>query len=283
MNIPEIEEYVRFLPTGTLFLKYGEREFQEDSIVYADSTLFKVFTHPVTKGDPATMLNRPNTMVMTESLAKKYFGNEDPIGKTVKSVEGNQYEITGVIKDLPGNLHVRFNGILSVATIRQQIGVAQFNDRSANAFWNVGIFSYIMLKEGADIKPILEKFPGFYDKYMKSLGDQINAGFMLMAQPLARVHHYSANLGYDQPAGNIKYVYIFSIVAFLILIIACINYMNLATARSSRRSKETGMRKIAGAQRSMLIRQFLIESIVIALISTLIAIGSAGSCCPIST
>jgi putative ABC transport system permease protein len=108
---PEIEEYVRFLPTGTLFLKYGEREFQEDSIVFADSTLFKVFTHPVTNGDPTTMLNRPYTMVMTESLAKKYFGNEDPVGKTVKSVEGNLYEITGVIRDLPGNLHLRFNGI----------------------------------------------------------------------------------------------------------------------------------------------------------------------------
>ncbi len=269
---PEIEEYVRFLPTGTLFLKYGEREFQEDSIIFADSTLFKVFTHPVTNGDPATMLNKPYSMVMTESLAKKYFGGEDPVGKTVKSVEGNLYEITGVIKDLPGNLHLRFNGILSVATVRQEAGVERFNDRSAGSFWNVGIFSYIMLKEGADIKPILEKFPNFYDKYMKSLGDQINGNFMLMAQPLARVHHYSADLGYDQPVGNIKYVYIFSFVAILILIIACINYMNLATARSSRRSKETGMRKIAGAQRTMLIRQFLIESIAIAAISTIIAL-----------
>jgi putative ABC transport system permease protein len=269
---PEIEEYVRFLPTGTLFLKYDDREFQEDSIIFADSTLFKVFTHPVVSGDPATMLNKPYTMVMTESLAKKYFGNEDPVGKTVKSVEGNLYEITGVIRDLPGNLHLRFNGILSVATIRQQIGTTRFNDRSAGSFWNVGIFSYIMLREGADIKPILEKFPSFYDKYMKSLGDQINGNFMLMAQPLARVHHYSSDLGYDQPVGNIKYVYIFSFVALLILIIASINYMNLATARSSRRSKETGMRKIAGAQRTMLIRQFLIESIVIAIISTIIAV-----------
>jgi len=269
---PEIEDYVRFVKTGTLFLKYGEREFQEDSMVFADSTLFKVFTHQVMNGDAATMLNKPYTMVMTESLAKKYFGKEYPVGKTVKSVEGNLYEITGVIRDLPGNLHLRFNGILSVATIRQQIGVAQFNDRSANSFWNVGIFTYIMIREGADIKPILEKFPSFYDKYMKSLGDQINGNFILMAQPLARVHHYSSDLGYDEPVGNIKYVYIFSFVAILILIIACINYMNLATARSSRRSKETGMRKIAGAQRAMLIRQFLIESIAIAVISTIIAL-----------
>ena len=108
---------------------------------------------------------------------------------------------------------------------------------------------------------------------MKSLGDQINGSFTLMAKPLARVHHYSSDLGYDQPVGNIKYVYIFSLVAILILIIACINYMNLATARSARRSKETGMRKIAGAQRKMLIRQFLIESIAIAAIFNITSPG----------
>ena len=269
---PEVEEYVRFAPTGTIFLKYGEREFQEDSIVYADSTIFKVFTHPLIKGDPSTVLSRPYTLVMTESLARKYFGNDDPIGKTLKSVEGNLYEITGIIKDLPGNLHMKFDGLLSVATMRQQIGVERFNDRSAGSFWSIGIFTYIMLKEGATIEPILEKFPTFYEKYMKSLGDQINGSFTLMAKPLARVHHYSGDLGYDQPGGNIKYVYVFSFVAILILIIACINYMNLATARSSRRSKETGMRKISGAQRKMLIRQFLIESMIIALFSTFIAL-----------
>jgi putative ABC transport system permease protein len=270
-EFPEIEEYVRFAPTGTLFFKYDDREFQEDSIVYADSTLFRVFTHPVLKGDPNTMLNRPYTIVMTESMAKKYFGKEDPIGKSIRSVEGNNYEVSGVIADLPGNLHLRFNGVLSVATIRQQIGVERFNDRSAGAFWNVGIFTYIMLKEGSTIQPILDKFPGFYTKYMKSLGDQINASFTLMAKPLSKVHHHSSDLGYDQPGGNIKYVIIFSLVAILIVIIACINYMNLATARSSRRNKETGMRKISGAQRHMLIRQFLIESWVIVVLSVLLS------------
>jgi putative ABC transport system permease protein len=271
-EFPEIEEYVRFAPTGTLFMKYGEREFQEDSIVYADSTIFKVFTHPIVKGDLRTMLSKPYTLVMTESLSRRYFGDDDPLGKTLKSVDGNLYEITGVIKDPPGNLHLKFNGILSVATVRQQIGVERFNDRSANSFWNIGIYTYIMLKEGAAIEPILDKFPNFYNKYMKSLGEQINGTFTLMAKPLARVHHHSSDLSYDQPGGNIKYVLIFSLVAVLILVIACINYMNLATARSARRSKETGMRKIAGAQRKMLIRQFLIESMVIALISTIIAL-----------
>lgn len=269
---PEIEEYVRMAPTGTLFLKYGEREFQEDSIYFTDSTIFKVFTHPMVKGDPTTALNRPYTMVMTESMARKYFGDENPIGQTLKSVEGRLYEVTGVIEDLPGNLHLKFEGLLSAATFREMVGTERFNDRSAGSFWNIGIYSYVMLKEGASFEPILEKFPAFYDKYMKSIGDQINGSFTLMAKPLARVHHHSSDLSYDEPTGNIKYILVFTLVAILILVIACINYMNLATARSARRSKETGMRKIAGAQRTLLIRQFLTESLVIAIFSTLLAL-----------
>ncbi len=271
-EFPDIEEYVRFAPTGTLFLKYGEKEFQEDSILYVDSTLFRVFTHPVVKGDASTMLNRPYTLVMTESMARKYFGAEDPIGKNIRAVDGSLFEVTGVIRDLPDNVHLKFSGLLSAATFRQQVGAERFNDRSAGSFWNIGIYSYIMLKEGAHIEPILEKFPGFYDKYMKSVGDQINASFTLMTKRLDRVHHHSSDLGYDQPGGNIKYVLVFSLVAILILVIASINYMNLATARSSRRSKETGMRKIAGAQRLMLIRQFLTESLVIAVFSLAISL-----------
>jgi len=269
---PEIEEYVRFAPAYTLFLKFGEKEFQEDSIMFTDSTVFRVFTHQFIKGDPKTALSRPNTMVMTESMARKYFGDEDPMGQTLKSVDGGLYEITGIIRDLPGNLHLRFEGLLSAATMRQQMGAERFNDRSAGAFWNISIYSYIMLKEGADIEAVLSKSPEFYNKYMKSIGDQLNGSFSLMAKPLAKIHHNSADLGYDMPIGNIRYVMIFSLVAILILVIACINYMNLATARSARRSKETGMRKIAGAQRKMLIWQFLLESLVIAVFSMIISL-----------
>jgi putative ABC transport system permease protein len=269
---PEIEEYVRMAPTGTLFLKFGDREFQEDSIYFADSTIFRVFTHPMIKGDPTTALDRPYTLVLTKTLARKYFGDDNPIGQTIKSIDGKLYEVTGVIKDLPGNLHLKFDGLLSAATFRELVGAERFNDRSAGSFWNIGIYTYVMLKEGASFDPILKKFPAFYDKYMKSIGDQINGSFTLMAKPLARVHHHSSDLGYDQPGGNIKYIFVFSLVAILILVIACINYMNLATARSARRSKETGMRKIAGAQRKLLIRQFLVESLVIALLSTLLAL-----------
>ncbi len=269
---PEIEEYVRFGFAENLFLKYGDKEFQVDSVYYADSTVFRVFTHPFVQGDPEHALNRPFTMVMTESLARKYFGDENPVGKMLKSVDGSLYEITGVIRDLPGNLHFRFKGLLSAATMRQQLGTERFNDRSAGSFWNISLYSYIMLKEGASIDAILSKFPSFYNKYMKSIGDQISASFTLMATPLERIHHHSGNLGYDLSLGNNEYVMVFGLVAILIVIIASINYMNLATARSARRSKETGMRKISGAQRYMLVRQFLVESIVIMLFSTIISL-----------
>ncbi|MBN1158758.1 MAG: ABC transporter permease [Bacteroidales bacterium] len=269
---PEIEEFVRLAPVGTMFLKYDDREFQEDSLMLADSTIFEVFTHPFVAGGPEKALNRPYTLVMTETMAGKYFGDENPVGKTLTTIEGNLYEVTGVIEDLPGNVHLKFDGLVSAATAIEQVGVDRFNDRSAVSFWNVGIFSYILLKENADIGGIHEKFPEFYDKYMKSLGDQINSSFTLMTKPLTRVHHYSADLGYDQAGGNIKYVYVFSVVAFLILIIASINYMNLATARSAKRSRESGMRKIVGANRNLLIGQFLTESLVITAIALVVAL-----------
>jgi putative ABC transport system permease protein len=269
---PEIEEYVRFAPGGTLYFKYENLEFREDSLLFCDSTVFRIFTYPLLTGDPAKALNRPYTMVISNTLAHRYFGKANAVGKTLQSMDGHIYEVTGVLQDIPGNSHLKFNGLISAATIREQIGKDRFDDRSAGAFWNIGIYSYIMLKENASIDGINQKFPNFYNKYMKSLGDQINASFKLKLKPLARVHHYSADLGYDAPGGNIKYVYIFSIAGILILIIAAINYMNLATARSARRAREAGIRKVVGSTRGMLIRQYLSESMLITFLAFCISI-----------
>jgi putative ABC transport system permease protein len=269
---PEIEEYVRFVPAGTLYFKYENKEFREDSLLFCDSTVFRVFTYPLLTGDPSQAINRPYTMVITQGLANRYFGKTNAIGKTVQSMDGHLYEVTGVMKDLPGNSHVKFNGLISAATVREQIGKDRFDDRSAGAFWNIGLFSYVMLKENTTTDGIIKKFPDFYNKYMKSLGDKINGSFKLKMKPLAREHHYSADLGYDFPGGNIKYVYIFSIVGLLILIIAAINYMNLATARSARRAREAGIRKVVGSTRGKLIGQYLSESMVITLLAFIISL-----------
>jgi putative ABC transport system permease protein len=269
---PEIEEYVRFVPAGFLYFKYENIEFREDSLMFSDSTIFRVFTYQLETGDPAKALNRPYTMVISKSVAHRYFGKTNPVGKTLQSMDGHLYEVTGILEDIPGNTHLKFNGLISAATVREQIGKDRFDDRSAGSFWNISIYSYIMLKENATIDGINQKFPEFYNKYMKSLGDQINASFKLKLKPLAKVHHYSADLVYDAPGGSIKYVYIFSIAGLLILIIAAINYMNLATARSARRAREAGIRKVVGSTRRMLIGQYLSESMLMTLLAFIISL-----------
>jgi putative ABC transport system permease protein len=269
---PEIVNYARCVPVGTLYLKDGENEFQEDSLWFADSTFFDLFTHPFVYGDPDKALTRPNTMVITESFARRHMGKENPLGKTLRDIDNHVYEVTGVISDLPSNSHFKFNGLISVATVGERIGADRLNDRSAGSFWNVGIYTYVLLGENSSFQDVLDKFPGFYDKYMKEVGDQIKGSFTLMGTPLADVHLNPENLGYDLPKGNRSYIFIFLFAAAFILIIASINYMNMATARSARRSREVGMRKVAGSSRQLLIRQFLGESVLIALLSFLISI-----------
>ncbi len=269
---PEIVQYARCLPVGTLYFREGDREFQEDSIWYADSTFFELFTHPFVYGQPSKALARPNTIVVTERFSRKHWAGENPLGKTLEDINNNVYEVTGVIRDLPANSHMKFNGLISVATLGEQIGPERLNDRSGLSFWNVGIYTYVLLGENSNFQDVLDKFPGFYDKYMREVGDQIKGGFNLMGTTLSEIHLNPMNLEYDLPKGNRSYVYIFLFAAAFILIIASINYMNMATARSARRAKEVGLRKVAGSSRRMLIRQFLSESVLIAFISFLIAL-----------
>ncbi len=141
---PEIEEYARFAQRGSYYLSFGEKEFQEDRIFFADSTVFKVFTYPFIKGDPKTALIKPYSMVLTESMAQRYFDKQDPLGQTLRSADGNLYEVTGIMKDLPANMHLRFDALLSIATARQEFGVDRFNDRSAQSFWSYNVYSYIL-------------------------------------------------------------------------------------------------------------------------------------------
>lgn len=269
---PEIEEFTRCLPIGTMYLRYGDKDFQEDSIWYADSTFFRLFTHYFIYGDPNTALAKPNTMVVTKNFAERYFGDRDPIGESVTTIENQILQITGVIEDLPGNAHLKFNGLISAATIAEQIGAERFNDRSAVSFWNINVYSYVLVNENSDIQNVLDKFPAFYDKYMKEVGDQIRGDFDLMVTPLADIHLNPIKLDYDLPKGNRSTVYIFAMAALFILLIACINYMNMATARSARRAKEVGLRKVTGAHKHLLISQFLGESVIITIFSFIISV-----------
>ncbi len=270
-EFPEIAEFCRFLNVDdeTSF-KYEDKEFFETELYWADSTIFRIFSHSFLYGDPEKALTEPYSVVLTESMADKYFGKENPLGMFLTDADGDAFKITGVIRDLPGNSHLKFDGLLSMNTIAKAIGTENFNDNSAGRFWNIQAYTYVLLNPNTKMADIIEKFPVFYDKYMREIGDRLNGSFNLMASNILDIH-LNSKLQFELPTGNIAYIYIFIAVAVIMLLIACINYMNMATARSSSRSKEVGIRKTIGADRPALIRQFLSESIVLALIALIIS------------
>ncbi|MCP4310387.1 MAG: FtsX-like permease family protein [Bacteroidetes bacterium] len=273
---PEIVEQARIVnyrnfTGGDLYFEKEENTFREDSIMWADSTLFKIFSIPFISGDPGTALSQPSTMVLSESLAKKYFGSTDVLGESLKTLDGGVYTIVGVFENLPVNVHMNFNGLISTATIEEQIGSEQFNDRSTNSFWNVATYTYVLMAENTTPDMVLAKFPEFYDTYMKELGEQINASFDLRITPLRDVHFQKDELTWDLPKGNMNYVYIMGVIGVLLIIIASINYTNLTTARATSRGKEIGVRKVGGASKGNLRSQFLGESIVTAIVAGAVA------------
>lgn len=274
---PEIEQFVRFAGFGVqdILFTYKDLKFFEDNLYFTDSTIFKVFSHEFILGSPENALNEPNTMVITESFASRYFGKENPVGENINTSNFGNFRITGVIKDVPVNSHLKFDCLLSMATVVDFAGGAEnFNARNAPAFWNISDFGYILLNENSNIDDLLNKFPEFYEKYMASLGKQINATFDLKATRLDKVH-FNTQLEFDLPVGNFNYIIIFSLVGIFMLIIASLNYMNMATARSINRSKEVGLRKVIGASKGSLIRQFISESMVLVIIALILALIAA--------
>jgi len=262
-DYPEVEEFVRIIPFERQLLIYEDvRQYDED-VIYADSSFFTVFTFDLLRGDPATVITRPNTMVVTESFAKKYFASEDPYGKTIQTANGESFEITGVMKDVPSNSHITFS-----AVVRKP-------DRSWEehpALWgNFAIMTYLQLKENTDIMVLQEKMKEMYDRYMAQVLKELNWHVEYLLEPITDIYLKSEVKGASR-SGDIKYIYIFSVVAFFMLLIANINYMNLATTRSIYRSREVGMRKIVGSQRWPLIVQFLSESVILTFIALIISI-----------
>ncbi|MDO9576487.1 MAG: ABC transporter permease [Candidatus Cloacimonadales bacterium] len=266
----DVAEFCRFMDMDNNLFQYEGKQIFEENVYYADSTLTDVFTHEFISGSPQDALDDPNEMIITESFAKRIFGDIDPVGKTLETGNGIIFTITGLIKDVPHNSHLRFEAIASFITLKQFFGAEQFDSLESAAFWNIGFYSYIMLTENGDIKNVLNAYPEFNEKYIKPVGDMINSKFQLMVQPLADVHLFS-RVGYDLPTGNIAYVYTFGIVALFLLLIGCINYMNLATAQSAGRAVEVSIRKVMGAQKQYLRWQFIFESILVATLAMILA------------
>jgi putative ABC transport system permease protein len=260
-DYPEVQSFVRFINMPRALYKYEDKEFNEENFFCVDSTLFDIFTIKVLKGEVKSALLEPNKIILTESIANKYFGKEDPIGKTLTS-GSNAYEVTGVIEDIPSHSHFRYDAVTSRNNLPKQLGT-----------WvNFGVFTYLLFPDNFDIKTFETKIQGMYESYMKTIFGPLNIKVEYILEPLTRIHLYSTKPNEPEPTGSITYVYIFAIVALFLVLIAAMNYMNLATARSTRRAREVGLRKVVGSRRGPLVLQFLSESIVFTVLSLILSI-----------
>ncbi|MFT7056860.1 MAG: putative ABC transport system permease protein, partial [Roseivirga sp.] len=271
-EFPEIENFARFQSAGRQLFRIGDKQIYQDNLYFADTSTFSMFTHKFIMGDPKTALTEPNTIVLTESAAKRLFGTADALNNVIESDVAN-LKVTGIIEDLPDNLHLTFEGLVSFTTItslRPPMNGAQ----KTNQLWNVQLYSYLMLPPNFNVNIIYDKFPAFFDKYMQPLVVQANLGdasFSPRLVPITDIH-FNSKVQYDLPTGNKAYTQAFTAIGIFILLLASINYMNLATARATNRSKEVGVRKVLGSSRVSLRTQFLGESVVITLLSLLLAV-----------
>ncbi len=274
-DYPEVIDAVRFFTFNDFIVQYKDKSFKEKRAFHADTSFFNIFSVPLLKGNPETVLASPNKIVLSPKTAEKYFGKEDPIGKTLKIDNERDYEVTGIFQEIPDNSHFHFDILMSLSTLpvsKDMIWVSQ------------NLQTYILLHDKADPKRLEAKFPDMIMKYMapqleaflgisvEKMAAEGELSAEMYLQPLRKIHLTSDLLGEMEPTSDIKYVYIFSAIALFILIIASINFMNLSTARSAGRAREVGIRKVLGSYRKQLVGQFLTESMVLSLVSMIIAI-----------
>src|SRR6478735_3609231 len=265
-DFPEVEESTRLLGRERTLFKKDNNGFYETKIYYADSTVFNIFTFRFLEGNAANALNKPNSIVISKTLAEKYFGKSQAVGKTMKTVY-DLYKVTAVIEDIPHNSHLRFDMLISMSTILKGPKDGSDNWGSFNNF------TYVLMKPGTSATAFDKKLVPMYDKYMASLFAKYNVKINYGVQPITEIHLHSTLEGEPEELGSMSYIWIFSAVAFFMLLIACINYMNLTTARSARRAKEIGIRKVTGSSKKQLVAQFLIESTLTAFFALLLSMG----------
>jgi putative ABC transport system permease protein len=276
-DIPEIEESTRLDSYGLAAIKYGEKAFTEEKLFYADSNFFQFFSFKLLEGDAKTALKEPNSIVFTTDLAKKYFGNEPAMGKLV--TVGNDtvtYKITGIAANAPTNSHVIFTGLISASSAEHL---------KSTVWLNNGMYTYFILNKNANLEDATKKFDNLVVKYvgpeierfmgvsLKNMKDQGGA-YGYFTEKVTDIHLRSKAQHTIEPPGNITYVYFFAGIGIFIIIIACINFMNLSTARSAGRAKEVGLRKTLGSLRGQMIGQFLSESMIYSLITVILALGA---------
>ena len=272
-DYPEVENTVRFDMRGEI-VQLKDKQLLEDAILVTDPSFFDVFSFHLTSGDVTTALNEPYSIILTKSAAKKYFGDADPMGQvlTINMYDsaglGAQYKVTGIMPDAPKNSHFTFNMLASFKTVE----VANPDVLTVDGWGDASFYTYLLLKKGVDHKKFSEKITQFYGKYIGERYNVWKSIYFYQLQPLADIH-LKSHLEYEiTVTGSITNVYIFSTIGFLILLLAGINYMNLATARSVSRVKEVSVRKVVGAVRRQLTMQYLMEAIITSLIALALAL-----------
>ncbi len=276
-DYPEVESATRFRDRGSYLVRYEDKTFKELGIVFVDGNVFETFDFKLIEGNPASVLTEPNTAVITPGIAEKYFGSEDPIGKTLRLDNSFDYRVTGVMDDIPRNSHFRFDIFLSMESLSE----------SRNGQWmSFNFQTYIVLQPGSDPDALEAKFPNMIETY---IGPQVEQYLNITLDEFAEqgnrigffldpMHDIYLKAAVDDELGtpsDIRYVYIFSAIAIFILLIACINFMNLSTARSANRAKEVGVRKVMGSLKRQLVNQFISESVLLSLFAFVLAIGIA--------
>ncbi len=258
-EIPEVEEMARFVFTDQTIFERGEKKFYESLGRYTDSSAFKIFSYELLEGNPDKALTAPNAIVLTRTLKEKYFGSEPAVGQSIR-LNNEEFNVTGVIQDVPFNSHFSFTYLLSMASLRHP-------EKDDWMRWNQ-FYTYLLLKEGALPETVASKMKTILSKHLDAENAKTYTPFL---QPLTSIHLYSHLFREMNPNSDVSYIYIFSSIALLILLISCANFINLATAQAATRAKEIGVRKVNGAHRKQLIYQFLTEAFLISFFSLLLA------------
>jgi len=264
---PEIEASVRIVPLPEILFNFGEKTFYEGNIAFADPSFFYVFNHKFIHGNPKRCLKDPGNIVLTESLARKYFGDDNPIGNFINVENEHLAEVTGVIEDLPRNSHLQLHGLISFSTLANLYPDRKFLDWP---MFELAGYTYLLVDKTFTLQKFSQKFSAFYDKYIAEDAQIYKQVFEPILQKLTDIH-YGPSIRGDYPLGIKAYIYAFFSVGFLILGLACINHINFATAQSAVRAKEIGVKKALGSNRRTLIQQTLTESLVSAFAALIIA------------
>jgi len=265
LHYPEVDETARMLMSNNKFLmETGGKRSYEDKGWFVDSSFFKLFSLKFISGDPANALSVPRSVVLSEEISNKYFGNEDPIDKTIR-INKDTFVVKGILAKLPDHFHLDFHYLMTLSAR----GIPE--QRMEKWTWHQ-FYTYVKLKPGANTQQLQNKLRAYMKNEIAPTMKQTGSLWWPLFQPLSKIHLYSSDFVYDNAIrGNITYVNALTIIALFVLIIACFNFINLATARSFRRAKEIGVRKVVGAERKQLIFQFISETILLSVLSVLIA------------